>query len=210
MNKIVLPSHEIKAVVGLGNPGQQYVYTRHNIGFRIVEALVDQHHGSWNTQGEMMYSTIEVDGKKIIVLKPLTFMNDSGRVFSFLYKKGIKQEHILVVHDEIELPFGEIKLKFDGSTKGHNGLKSIVALGGSNFYRLRFGVDRPAHPAQVPDYVLAKFKESEDKITSAILRRSVCKYFVNCSSGYVKVSGRCSWSCCIISNYCIDIGGVWL
>jgi PTH1 family peptidyl-tRNA hydrolase len=168
MNKVVLPSHEIKAIVGLGNPGQQYVCTRHNIGFRIVEALIDQHHGAWNTQGEMMYSQISIDGQTIYVLKPLTYMNDSGRVFSFLYKKGIKQENILVVHDEIELPFGDVRLKFDGSTKGHNGLKSIVAHGGSAFYRLRFGVDRPAHQAQVPDYVLGKFKESESEISTLI------------------------------------------
>lgn len=168
MNKIVLPSHEIKAVVGLGNPGQQYVYTRHNIGFRIVEALAEKFYGSWQTSGAMMHSTIKINGQNIILIKPLTFMNDSGKVFSFLHKKGIKQENILVAHDEIELPFGDIKLKFDGSTKGHNGLKSIVAHGGSAFYRMRFGVDRPAHPAQVPDYVLAKFKESETEIVSGI------------------------------------------
>ena len=98
----------------------------------------------------------------------MTFMNNSGQVLTALSKAGIKQENIMVVHDELELPFGVIKFKFDGSAKGHNGLKSIMAHGGSNFLRLRFGIDRPVDRQEVPDYVLAKFKETQDKINEAI------------------------------------------
>ena len=98
----------------------------------------------------------------------MTYMNDSGKVLAYLAKQGIQQENILVVHDELELPFGVLKLKFDGSAKGHNGLKSIMALGGSNFLRLRFGIDRPADRNEVPDYVLSKFRETKNQIDEKI------------------------------------------
>jgi len=95
-------------------------------------------------------------------------MNNSGQVLPHLLKQGIKQENVLVIHDELELPFGSIKFKFDGSAKGHNGLKSIMAHGGSNFLRLRFGIDRPTNSHEVPDYVLAKFTESQDQVNKQI------------------------------------------
>jgi len=168
-----IPSLEIKAIVGLGNPGPTYAKTRHNIGFLIVDALADAYNGSWQSKNNMETCSIVIHDKKIMLVKPMTFMNDSGKILPFLSKQGIKQENILVVHDELELPFGSIKFKFDGSAKGHNGLKSLMACGGSNFLRLRFGIDRPQNRDDVPDYVLAKFKESQnnidDKINQAVL-----------------------------------------
>lgn len=168
-----IPSLEIKAIVGLGNPGPTYSKTRHNIGFLIVDALADAYNGSWQSKNNMETCSIVIHDKKIMLVKPMTFMNDSGKILPFLSKQGIKQENILVVHDELELPFGSIKFKFDGSAKGHNGLKSLMACGGSNFLRLRFGIDRPENRDDVPDYVLAKFKESQnnidDKINQAVL-----------------------------------------
>lgn len=163
-----IPSLEIKAIVGLGNPGPAYAKTRHNIGFLIVDALADAYNGSWQSKNNMESCSIVIHDKKILLVKPMTFMNDSGKILPFLSKQGIKQENILVVHDELELPFGSIKFKFDGSAKGHNGLKSIMACGGSNFLRLRFGIDRPANRDDVPDYVLAKFKESQNDIDDTI------------------------------------------
>ncbi len=171
-NNSELPQADIKAIVGLGNPGPTYVYTRHNIGFRVLDALADTHQATWQKKDNFEVTSIMLHDKKVILLKPLTFMNDSGRVISYLHKQGIKQEHILVVHDELELPFGTLKIKFDGSAKGHNGLKSIIAHGGPGFFRLRFGIDRPTNREEVPNYVLAKFKEPahtiEEKINEAV------------------------------------------
>ena len=167
-NSNTIPKLEIKVIIGLGNPGPTYYATRHNIGFRVVDALADQNYGSWQLKQNMEISSITLHDHKILLVKPMTYMNDSGKVLSYLTKQGIAQENILVVHDELELPFGSLKLKFDGSAKGHNGLKSIMAHGGSNFLRLRFGVNRPIDRNEVPDYVLAKFREPQNLIDEKI------------------------------------------
>jgi PTH1 family peptidyl-tRNA hydrolase len=169
-NPNIIPKLEIKAIVGLGNPGPAYATTRHNIGFQVVDRLADQHLGNWQSKQNMEICSIILNDHKILLVKPMTFMNDSGKTLSYLAKQGIGQENILVVHDELELPFGALKLKFDGSAKGHNGLKSMIAHGGSNFLRLRFGIDRPIDRNEVPDYVLAKFRESQNLIDEKIDR----------------------------------------
>ncbi len=168
MQANAIPTLEIKAIIGLGNPGPAYYATRHNIGFLVLDALADNNMASWQSKQNMEICSINLKGHNILLVKPQTFMNNSGQVLGYLAKQGIKQENILVVHDELELPFGTIKLKFDGSAKGHNGLKSIMAHGGSNFLRLRFGIDRPVDRQDVPDYVLAKFKESPSLIKEKI------------------------------------------
>src|SRR3989339_826520 len=163
-----IPKLEIKVIIGLGNPGPAYCATRHNIGFQVVDALADQHYGSWQAKNNMELCSITFNDHKLLLVKPMTYMNGSGKVLSYLAKQGVAQDNILVVHDELELPFGVLKLKFDGSAKGHNGLKSILALGGSNFLRLRFGIDRPVNREDVPDYVLAKFRETKSQIDEKI------------------------------------------
>lgn len=163
-----IPKLEIKAIIGLGNPGPTYYATRHNIGFKVLDTIANQNMSSWQSKQNMEICSISLDNHKIYLIKPITFMNNSGQVLSYLAKQGIQQENILVVHDELELPFGLLKLKFDGSAKGHNGLKSIITHGGSNFLRLRFGIDRPVNREDVPDYVLAKFRESEALINEKI------------------------------------------
>jgi PTH1 family peptidyl-tRNA hydrolase len=177
----------IKVIVGLGNPGQKYANTRHNIGFKIIDALAEHFGASWQKKENYEIATINsafakapadrperVEGsqnEKILLIKPQTFMNSSGTVIPMLLKQGIKADNALVVHDELELPFGTLKFKHDGSSKGHNGLKSLIAAWGSNFLRLRFGIGRPDDQAEVPDYVLQNFKENsaaiEEKITAA-------------------------------------------
>ena len=158
----------IKAIIGLGNPGEKYVFTRHNIGFRVVDALAQAYQGEFKKNDLMLMSTIQRDGTQLLLIKPQTFMNDSGKVVPFLQKKGIKGDEILVVHDELELPFGDIKLKMGGSAKGHNGLKSIIQFLGPDFYRLRIGIGRPVQREAVPHYVLEKFKESEALVQDLI------------------------------------------
>ena len=159
---------QIKAIIGLGNPGPRFHNTRHNIGFMILDALADQHQASWSTKDIMEISTIKIHDQKIILIKPQTFMNLSGQVLPSLKKQGINPNEILVVHDDIDIPVGSLKWRFGGSPRGHNGLKSIISYIGSDFLRFRFGVDRPAVKENVPDYVLQKFSERTEDIESFI------------------------------------------
>ncbi|BDC35093.1 peptidyl-tRNA hydrolase [Candidatus Dependentiae bacterium Noda2021] len=159
---------DIKAIIGLGNPGKQYELTRHNIGFRVVDQLARDYHGTWQSKPNMDIASINLDGKKIILIKPQTFMNSSGKVISELTKQGIKPEHILVVHDELEMPFAKIAIRFGGSARGHNGLKSIIQACGPDFFRLRWGIARPEDKAHVPDYVLKPFMQNESEIERGI------------------------------------------
>jgi peptidyl-tRNA hydrolase, PTH1 family len=159
---------DIKAIIGLGNPGPRYYHTRHNIGFRILDALAEKHHLSWHTKGPMEVAELSFNGKKILLVKPQTFMNDSGKVIPALLKQGIKPENILVVHDELEQPFGTIKTRVGGSAKGHNGLKSLIAACGDLFARIRFGISRPEVREEVANYVLEKFSENADELDELI------------------------------------------
>lgn len=164
---------EIKAIIGLGNPGSKYALTRHNIGFRVVDELAVQLNVRFQKQELMEVATASwtINGtvQSIILIKPLTYMNDSGKVIPFLNKKGIKAENILVAHDELEKPFGATNLKFSGSAKGHNGLKSIIGMIGQDFWRLRCGIGRPDNRDDVPDYVLSNFPSSEEQRVSEII-----------------------------------------
>lgn len=159
---------DIKAIIGLGNPGPKYYYTRHNIGFRILDELANAYNLTWQTKDNMEIANLTLDGQKIILVKPQTFMNDSGRVIPGLLKQGIKAENILVVHDELEQPFGAVKIRLGGSARGHNGLKSIISVCGDQFVRLRFGIGRPANKEDVPNYVLEKFKENPAELENHI------------------------------------------
>jgi len=156
----------IRAIIGLGNPGAKYAGHRHSIGFRVLDALAERYGASWQTNDTMSHATIHVPldamQHELILIKPLTFMNNSGKVVSWLQKKGIKSDQILVVHDELEKPFGQILLRFAGSHKGHNGLKSIIGAMGTDFWRLKFGIGRPVDKDAVPDYVLSNFPRDEE------------------------------------------------
>jgi len=151
--------HPILAVIGLGNPGVKYHGTRHNIGFRVVDALAQRYGGKWQEKELFDLATIQIGDKKLLLVKPQTFMNQSGKVMPFLNKKGIKAENVLVVHDELEYPFGKIKIRFGGSARGHNGLRSIIEHVGKEFARLRFGIGRPEDRKMVGNYVLQNFAE---------------------------------------------------
>ena len=158
----------IKAIIGLGNPGPRFNNTRHNIGFMVLDHLAEQQQASWSKKDSMENATIKIHDKKIILIKPQTFMNASGQIIPSLKKQGIKPEEIMVVHDELDIPFGGLKWKFGGSARGHNGLRSIITYIGNDFLRLRFGIDRPEHKEDVPDFVLQKFSEPIEDIESYI------------------------------------------
>ncbi len=159
---------EIKAIIGLGNPGKKFERTRHNIGFMVLDELADRYGASWETKNNMEVTTILINDKPVLLVKPQTFMNNSGDVLPLLQKKGITKNNIVVVHDELEIPFGAVKIKMDGSARGHNGLKSIIERIGDAFVRVRCGIGRPVEKNAVPDYVLSPFAESPSVIATMI------------------------------------------
>ena len=163
----------IRAVIGLGNPGSKYHKNRHNIGFRVLDALAERLHGSWHTVNEMEVATIRVDDCEVHLIKPQTFMNDSGRVLGWLTKKGIKPDQILVVHDELEKDLGKLLFKFGGSHKGHNGLRSIMGVIGADFWRLKFGIGRPTEREDVPRYVLENFPPAQEAQVAELIYKAV-------------------------------------
>lgn len=155
----------IKAIIGLGNPGTRFELTRHNIGFLLLDMLADRYNGNFSQKKKAEVTEIQVTSgdiyQKLILIKPQTFMNNSGEVLPDLKKQGIEPHEILVVHDELEKKFGYLGIRLGGSARGHNGLRSIIQYIGHDFWRLRMGVDRPADKSQVSNYVLEKFKPSE-------------------------------------------------
>ena len=152
-------------VVGLGNPGDRYADTRHNIGAWAVERLADR---LGSRLRKVRFTALHageatVDGQQVLLARPGTFMNVSGPpVASFVRKRRIDPDHLIVCHDEIDLPFGSLKVKRGGSTAGHNGLRSLVgALGSDDFLRVRLGVGRPPGRQDPADYVLRPFPKAE-------------------------------------------------
>jgi peptidyl-tRNA hydrolase, PTH1 family len=163
-------SAAIKAIVGLGNPGPAYYFTPHNIGFLILDHLCNILHGTWSEKNNMLVASVNINDQEILLIKPQTFMNNSGEILKHLQRRGIKQENIFVIHDEIDFPFGKISQKIGGSARGHNGLRSLIAHGGENFLRLRCGVGRPENAADVGNFVTRPFHESQEEVEQLITK----------------------------------------
>lgn len=160
----------MKLIVGLGNPWKQYEKTRHNIGFVVLDNFLKNLNLEFsikNLESKFRGLLLEckIDNEKTLFCKPQTFMNLSGEsIWAIAHFYKIKSEHILVIHDEIDLPTGKIQLKLGGSSAGHNGLKSTIEkLWTKDFWRLRIGVNRPTTKEEVVDYVLSTFKPEEKK-----------------------------------------------
>jgi peptidyl-tRNA hydrolase, PTH1 family len=159
-------------IVGLGNPGPEHLLTRHNAGFWFVDALAAQLGGRFRShtkfQGEICRT--QFAGSDITLLKPMTYMNRSGLAIRSLsdYLK-VKPAEILVAHDEMDLPVGEVRFKLGGGAGGHNGLRDTITHLGADFWRLRLGVGHPSDKSQVIDYVLRRApKEEEEKILACV------------------------------------------
>lgn len=167
---------EIKLIVGLGNPGREYEGTRHNAGFWWVDEFARSHQCLFKAEGKFhgLAARGQVHGHELFLLKPQTFMNVSGRAVGALtqfYK--IAPPHILVVHDELDLPPGSAKLKLGGGHGGHNGLKDIIAhLGTRDFWRLRLGIGHPGERADVADYVLNSPRREEQVLIDEAMQRA--------------------------------------
>lgn len=167
----------IHLIVGLGNPGEQYEDTRHNAGFRWVDAIAGSKRATWKRESKFSGWTTRVEeaSAEFRMLKPGTYMNESGRsVGALLRFFHIEPAHMLVVHDELDLPPGTVKLKLGGGTGGHNGLTDIVeSLGTKDFWRLRVGIGHPGHKDLVADYVLDRPRKIEREAIEPAFERSL-------------------------------------
>jgi len=152
-------------IVGLGNVGDEYHNTRHNIGFRILDALADASNISFLDKRYGFVSEYSLKGKKFILLKPSTYVNLSGKAVNYwLQKEDIAPENLLVIVDDIALPFGTLRLRSQGGDGGHNGLINIIQiLGHQNFARLRFGIGSDFHEGFQVNYVLGEWTDEEEK-----------------------------------------------
>ena len=170
-------SAPVQLIVGLGNPGAEYEQTRHNAGFWFVEAVARGAGGSFRTESKFHGEACKVrlDGHEVWLLKPMTYMNRSGQSVAALarfYK--IPLENVLVAHDELDVPPGELRLKQGGGHAGHNGLRDIGSvMGGNNFLRLRIGIGRPAHSGDVTGFVLGKPPQSERSLIEDAIAEAV-------------------------------------
>jgi PTH1 family peptidyl-tRNA hydrolase len=166
----------LKIIAGLGNPGPDYSQTRHNIGFMAAELFAAQHGIALKKRGhQAFYGVGSVFGQELMVLLPQTFMNRSGASVSSACKAhGVGPEDLIVLHDEIDLPFGTLRIKTGGGHGGHNGLRHICSvLGSGEFVRFRIGVDRPPAGGDVAQYVLRPFSAVEKKSLDCVLANSV-------------------------------------
>lgn len=165
----------MKMVIGLGNPGKQYENTRHNIGFQVIDELANQL-GAPSMQSKFngMYTVIHRPEGKVILVKPLTFMNLSGEcVRPLMDYYDIDVEDILVLYDDLDFPPGELKLRQKGSAGGHNGMKSLIAhLGTDQFKRVRLGIGRPTNGMKIADYVLSNFSKEESPAIQDMVGKS--------------------------------------
>lgn len=161
-------------IVGLGNIGQEYKNTRHNIGFLVVDALAEKKDATFepNKQGDT--AKFKHRGRSFILLKPSTYMNLSGKAVRYwMQKEKIPIERVIIIVDDLNLPFGKIRLRNKGSDGGHNGLKSINQVVGQNNYpRIRIGVGNDFHKGKQVDYVLGKWSDEENDALPMIIERT--------------------------------------
>jgi len=156
-------------VVGLGNPGKEYDRTRHNVGFSVIDLLCERHGAKLKKETpNSIASSAVVQGEKVLFVKPTTYMNDSGvAVGEVLRRYKIDVENLIVVHDELDLELGLVRLKVGGGLAGHNGLKSIKQhLKNDSFVRVRIGIDKPTHKTQGANHVLKPMSKKELEIVN--------------------------------------------
>ncbi|MFZ5973145.1 MAG: aminoacyl-tRNA hydrolase [Bacteroidota bacterium] len=162
-------------IAGLGNIGAEYELTRHNIGFLVLDRLADNEKVAFQTERLADHAEVKHKGRQLHLIKPNTYMNLSGKAIAYWLKElKIPKENLLVVVDEIALPFGTLRLRGKGSAAGHNGLKNIEDLtGGQNYARLRVGIGNNFAKGQQVDYVLSRFTQEEFDALPAVMDRAI-------------------------------------
>src|SRR6187402_3184115 len=161
-------------IAGLGNIGAEYELTRHNIGFLVLDQLADEHKTSFSIDRLAEKADFKFKGRSIHLIKPTTYMNLSGKAIAYwLQELKIEKENLLVVVDDIALPFGSLRMRTKGSAAGHNGLKNIeLILNGQQYSRLRLGVGDSFHKGQQVDYVLSNFSQPEFETLPTIITKA--------------------------------------
>ena len=164
-------------IAGLGNPGDRSAHTRHNVGFRVTDALAVDLRGRWSSEGDdTLLARARAGGVECVLCKPLTFMNLSGvAVAETLRRLSIPPERLLVVVDDLALPLGKIRIRPQGTDGGHNGLASVIReVGTDGFARLRCGIAREPmpHKSRIPEFVLSPFEGDEVSSAEAMIRRA--------------------------------------
>jgi len=168
---------QFELIVGLGNPGNDYASTRHNAGFWFVDELAREFGSSFSTDKRFFAATATafIDGRKVQLAKPMNFMNNSGQGVSAVarfYK--IKPEKVLVAHDELDIPPGQIRLKQGGGHGGHNGLRDVIPqLGSRDFWRLRIGIGHPGHKNAVAGYVLKRAPADQQRLMDEAIELAI-------------------------------------
>jgi PTH1 family peptidyl-tRNA hydrolase len=165
----------LHVVAGLGNPGDKYGGTRHNVGFFVVDALSSEYSIPLDRRKfDVFYGRGSVKGEEVILIKPQSYMNRSGiPICRFIDYFEISHRNMLVIHDDIDLIYGRIKIKVKGGHGGHNGVRSIIdTLGDDNFTRLRVGIGRSENESNVTGHVLGRFRSDERKLLEQIVTRS--------------------------------------
>jgi PTH1 family peptidyl-tRNA hydrolase len=169
---------DVKLVVGLGNPGPRYEATRHNVGFRVIEALAAAHGIPLRERlSTAQYGAGAVGPHRVVLAKPLTYMNLSGQAVAGLRTHfSIPARDVIVVHDDLDLALGRVKLKMKGGDAGHYGVRSVIEhLGTDDFPRVRVGIGRPATKEAVTDYVLSPFTRDELPLVEEAVRTAMAK-----------------------------------
>ena len=175
-------------LIGLGNPGDKYQHTRHNIGFRIVDALCERFESEYKSDKYGDLAQFKIKGHQVFVLKPNTFMNLSGKaVRYYLGFKKININNLLIIADDLHLPFGNIKLRRKGSAGGHNGHQDIInKLQTSNYCRLKFGIGTNFHSGEQSQYVLSEWSQDEKTVLENFINLSVDAIVNFCNLGVDK------------------------
>ncbi|WP_339922354.1 aminoacyl-tRNA hydrolase [uncultured Cyclobacterium sp.] len=175
-------------VIGLGNIGPEYELTRHNVGFLILDRLADENKLSWESDRLAFTSLLKHKGRQIHLIKPTTYMNLSGKAVNYWMKVlKIPKENVLVVVDDIALPFGKLRLKAKGSSAGHNGLKNIEELtGGQDYARLKFGIGDDYPKGRQIDYVLGRWSKEEINDLPIFMDKAIEMITAFCTIGLEK------------------------
>jgi len=176
----------VRLVAGLGNPGNRYSLCRHNMGFLVLEALAKRENININSNKfDSCFGKGVISGVPVVVAKPQTFMNLSGiSVGKLAHFFKVDIEDVIVIHDDLDLPFNEIRVKAGGGGGGHKGLSSVIDhLGGSEFVRVRLGIGKPVQKEMIEGYVLQRFSEEEMKILPDIVTRASNAVVLAISSG---------------------------
>lgn len=161
----------MKVIAGLGNPGEKYAQTRHNIGFMVISELAERFKVKSSYKFDGLVGDFFLGGEKIILFQPMKYMNKSGQPINKLLDYfQIETDELLVIHDDLDLDLGKMRFKQNGGSGGHNGIKSIINyLATDQFKRLKIGIGRPPEKIPVPDFVLTTFQGEEKKISQKVV-----------------------------------------